>query len=109
MELAYGRALFDRYGRYESDPGAITVMLEDAATGMQQRAAELAGRQRDHQPTTGHPFTVIVVDEVAFLTAYQPDRKLRDRTMAALATSPPRAGLPGTASSPPCRTPARTS
>ena len=86
MELAYGRALFERYGRYESDPVAVTVMLEDAVTGMQERAAELAGRQRDHRPTTGHPFTVIVVDEVAFLTAYQPDRKLRDRTMAALAT-----------------------
>jgi S-DNA-T family DNA segregation ATPase FtsK/SpoIIIE len=29
---------------------------------------------------------VIVVDEVAFLTAYQPDRHLRDRVKAALAT-----------------------
>ena len=27
-----------------------------------------------------------MVDEVAFLTAYQPDRKLKDRIMAALAT-----------------------
>ena len=37
-------------------------------------------------PRPEHPFTVMFVDEVAFLTAYQPDRKLRDRTMAALAT-----------------------
>jgi hypothetical protein len=29
---------------------------------------------------------VVLVDEVAFLTAYQPDRKLRERVMAALAT-----------------------
>ena len=29
---------------------------------------------------------MVLVDEVAFLTAYQPDRKLRDRIMAALAT-----------------------
>jgi S-DNA-T family DNA segregation ATPase FtsK/SpoIIIE len=29
---------------------------------------------------------VILVDEVAFLTAYQPDRQLRDRVKAALAT-----------------------
>ena len=29
---------------------------------------------------------VVLVDEVAFLTAYQADRKLRDRTLAALAT-----------------------
>jgi S-DNA-T family DNA segregation ATPase FtsK/SpoIIIE len=29
---------------------------------------------------------VIFVDEVAFLSCYQPDRKLRERTLAALAT-----------------------
>ena len=29
---------------------------------------------------------MVLVDEVAFLTAYQPDRKLKDRIMAALAT-----------------------
>jgi S-DNA-T family DNA segregation ATPase FtsK/SpoIIIE len=29
---------------------------------------------------------VVLVDEVAFLTAYQPDRKLRERVMNALAT-----------------------
>src|SRR5262249_33841290 len=44
------------------------------------------GRQREHTPTREHPFTVIVVDEVAFLTAYQPDRKMRERIMNALAT-----------------------
>jgi S-DNA-T family DNA segregation ATPase FtsK/SpoIIIE len=86
MELAYGRALFFRYGRYESDPQAIVAMLEDAVAGMQARAANLAGRQRDHHPTREHPFTVIVVDEVAFLAAYQPDKKLRERALAAIAT-----------------------
>jgi DNA segregation ATPase FtsK/SpoIIIE, S-DNA-T family len=86
MELAYGRDLFDRYGRYESEPEAIVCMLEDAVADMQARAGELAGRQRDHRPTTEHPFVVVIVDEVAFLTAYQPDRKLRDRALAAIAT-----------------------
>ena len=41
---------------------------------MQARAAQLAGKQRDHTPTTEHPFVVVLVDEVAFLTAYQPDK-----------------------------------
>jgi len=86
MELAYGRPLFDRYGRYESGPDAIVAMLEDTVARMQTRAAKLAGRQRDHRPTTEHPFTVIFVDEVAFLTAYQPDKKLRERALAAIAT-----------------------
>jgi S-DNA-T family DNA segregation ATPase FtsK/SpoIIIE len=39
MELAYGRAVFDRYGRYAADPAAIVVMLEDAVTGMRDGAA----------------------------------------------------------------------
>ena len=86
MELAYGRAVFDTYGGYAADPAAIVVMLEQAVADMQARAARLAGRQRDHTPTVEDPFTVIMVDEVAFLTAYQTDRKLRERTVNALAT-----------------------
>jgi len=86
MELAYGRVIFDTYGAYAADPASIVAMLEDAVADMQARAAEFAGRQRDHTPTREHPFTVVLVDEVAFLTAYQPDRKLRERVMNALAT-----------------------
>jgi len=86
MELAYGRAIFDRYGRYAATPEAILAMLEDAVAAMQARAAVFAGRHREHTPTTEHPFTVIVVDEVAFLTAYLTDRTIRDRIKAALAT-----------------------
>ena len=61
-------------------------MLDQAVADMQARAASFAGRQRDHTPTRQHPFTVVLVDEVAFLTAYQPDKTLRTRIMAALAT-----------------------
>jgi DNA segregation ATPase FtsK/SpoIIIE, S-DNA-T family len=86
MELAYGRAIFDRYGQYAAEPAAIVAMLEAAVTDMRARAAQLAGKQRDHTPTVEFPFVVIVVDEVAFLTAYQPDRNLRERVKAALAT-----------------------
>jgi S-DNA-T family DNA segregation ATPase FtsK/SpoIIIE len=86
MELAYGRAIFDRYGQYAADPAAIVAMLEGAVADMRARAAQLAGKQRDHTPTLEFPFVVIVVDEVAFLTAYQPDKQLRERVKAALAT-----------------------
>jgi S-DNA-T family DNA segregation ATPase FtsK/SpoIIIE len=86
MELAYGRAIFDRFGRYAATPAAIVAMLEDAVAQMQARAALFAGRHREHTPTTEHPFIVIVVDEVAFLTAYLSDRGIRDRIKAALAT-----------------------
>jgi DNA segregation ATPase FtsK/SpoIIIE, S-DNA-T family len=86
MELAYGRIIFETYGAYAADPAAIVAMLEQAVADMQARAAMFAGVQRDHTPTREHPFTVVLVDEVAFLTAYQPDRKLRERVMNALAT-----------------------
>jgi S-DNA-T family DNA segregation ATPase FtsK/SpoIIIE len=86
MELAYGRAIFDRYGRYAATPAAIVVMLEDAVEQMQARAAIFAGKHREHTPTVEHPFTVVLVDEVAFLTAYLSDRAIRDRIKAALAT-----------------------
>jgi S-DNA-T family DNA segregation ATPase FtsK/SpoIIIE len=86
MELAFGRPVFDRYGEYAATPEAIADMLERAVTGMQERAARFAGHRRAHQPTTDDPFTVVLVDEVAFLTAYQRDRKLKERIMAALAT-----------------------
>jgi S-DNA-T family DNA segregation ATPase FtsK/SpoIIIE len=86
MELAYGRAIFDTYGRYATSPAAILAMLEDAVAEMQARAAAFAGKQRDHTPTPEHPLIVIVVDEVAFLTAYLPDKHLRDQIKAALAT-----------------------
>jgi len=86
MELAFGRALFDRYGRYAANSADIAVLLEEAVTDMQARAARFAGNQRDHVPTPEFPFVVVIVDEIAFLTAYQADRKLRERTLAALAT-----------------------
>src|SRR5262245_32575112 len=86
MELAFGRAIFERYGRYAADAAAIAAMLEDAVAEMHDRAAMFAGEHRDHTPAAGHPFIVIFIDETAFLTAYHPDKTLRDRVKAALAT-----------------------
>src|SRR5262245_59014372 len=86
MELAYGRAIFDRFGRYAATPEAVAAMLEDAVAQIQACAAIFAGKHREHTPTIEHPFIVVLVDEVAFLTAYLTDRAIRDRIKAALAT-----------------------
>ena len=86
MELAFGRVIFESYGAYAADPASIADLLDQAVAGMQDRARRFAGRQRDHTPTLTDPFTVVLVDEVAFLTAYQPDRALKTRIMSALAT-----------------------
>ena len=86
MELEFGRALFEKFGKYAADPPEIAAQLEADVAAMQERARRFAGRQRDHTPTAEDPFVVVLVAEVAFLTAYQADRKLRERILAALAT-----------------------
>ncbi|QKW39384.1 cell division protein FtsK [Actinomadura sp. NAK00032] len=86
MELSFGRALFERYGRYSDDPkGGMVNMLEAAAEDMNARAEQFAGVTRSFTPSHEHPFRVVVVDELAFLTAYCPERDLRKRAESALA------------------------
>jgi DNA segregation ATPase FtsK/SpoIIIE-like protein len=53
---------------------------------MNRRADAFAGRVRVHEPSRDCPFVVVIVDELAFLTAYQPERDLRRRADAAIAT-----------------------
>ncbi|GGS88006.1 hypothetical cell division FtsK/SpoIIIE protein [Planobispora rosea] len=84
MELSFGRAIFGH--RYAADPEECADLLDEAVSVMQKRAARFAGVQRNHIPTVEDPFILVIVDEVAFLTAYQPDRALRQRITAALAT-----------------------
>ncbi len=84
MELSFGRALFG--DRYAANPAACADLLEAAVTVMQERADRFAGLQRNHTPTVEDPFVLVVVDEVAFLTAYQSDKGLKLRISAALAT-----------------------
>lgn len=81
MELGPGRALFTRYA---TDAAEAVVMLEDAVTRCEQRATRLAGVTRLHQPTTAEPLVVVVIDELASLVAYLPDRDLLKRAEAAL-------------------------
>jgi DNA segregation ATPase FtsK/SpoIIIE, S-DNA-T family len=44
---------------------------------MQERAARLRGRTRLHTPGTAEPLLVVIIDELASLTAYSTDRKVR--------------------------------
>ncbi|MEO3876756.1 FtsK/SpoIIIE domain-containing protein [Nonomuraea sp. B12E4] len=92
MELSYGRALFGT--RYAATPEECADLLDEAVCVMQKRAARFAGLQRSHTPTVDDPFILVVVDEVAFLTAYQSDRQLRQRISAALAGPRPETWTP---------------
>lgn len=73
MELGPGQALFHRFA-YR--PEAIAGMLADAVEIMSGRAERLRGVTRTHTPTVGEPQLVVIIDELAALTAFA-DRKLK--------------------------------
>ncbi|MBB6346094.1 S-DNA-T family DNA segregation ATPase FtsK/SpoIIIE [Nonomuraea muscovyensis] len=83
MELSYGRELFHRYA---AAPEECADLLDEVVKRMQERATMFGGHRRSHTPTIEDPFVLVIVDEIAFLTAYQNDRDLKRRINAALAT-----------------------
>ncbi len=83
MELRLGRRLFARFAHREY--ADMVELLEDAVAVMRDRAARLAGTVRLHTPTIDEPLILVLVDEVANLTAYLSDRDLRRRAESALA------------------------
>ena len=83
MELAQGKALFARFAA--GDFAEMAELLDEAVELMRHRAIRLAGHTRRHRPTSTDPLVVVLIDEVANLTAHLPDRKLRERTTQSLA------------------------
>lgn len=82
LELAMGRGYFgDRYANNET---AAVELLERAAAEMLERAESLAEQVRKVRPSVLHPVNVLFVDELGYLAALLPDRKLRDRAEKAL-------------------------
>jgi S-DNA-T family DNA segregation ATPase FtsK/SpoIIIE len=82
MELGMGRPLFTRLA--SEDYPVMARLLEEAAELARDRAARLAGQTRQHEPSLAEPVIVLVIDELANLTAYLTDRHLKDRIKAAL-------------------------
>ena len=89
MEFGRGQKLFTGFAH---DNGENTLgLLRAVTTVMQQRAQRLRGQTRLHTPTTAEPLIVLIVDEIASLTAYIGDRKLRGEVEQLLGS----AALPG--------------
>lgn len=82
MELGLGRDLFTRYA---DDPHRAVILLEDAVTACEARAKRMAGLSRQHDPSTAQPLIMVLVDELASLVSYVPDRDLLRRAETALA------------------------
>jgi DNA segregation ATPase FtsK/SpoIIIE, S-DNA-T family len=68
MELALGAPLFTRFAY--ATAGEMATLLDDAVAVMDARAARLRGVTRELQPTVDEPLIVVVIDELASLTAY---------------------------------------
>jgi DNA segregation ATPase FtsK/SpoIIIE, S-DNA-T family len=49
MELAFGRGLFERFGKYAADPDAIADLLEADVADMQSRAARFSSGRSNEQ------------------------------------------------------------
>jgi S-DNA-T family DNA segregation ATPase FtsK/SpoIIIE len=89
MELAPGAAMFTRFVYGDPDEGTLYELdfahvLEDAVFVMRRRQATLRGHTRLHTPTVAEPLVVVVIDELASLTAYVVDRDAKRRITAAL-------------------------
>jgi hypothetical protein len=68
MELSAGAPLFARFGYDSADD--LATLLEEAVEVMNARAARLRGVTRKHTPSVDEPLIVVMVDELASLTAY---------------------------------------
>lgn len=83
MELNPGAGLFTRFAY--ADAGSMVGLLEDAVEMMRERAERLRrSGLRAHTPSAADPLVVIVVDEMAALTAYCGDRETKKRAESAL-------------------------
>ncbi len=82
MELGRGRPLFERYE--DRDPEAMCELVEELVRLKDTRARELAhSGSRVHRAAPGSPHLVLIVDELATLTAFA-DRKTTTRVDTAL-------------------------
>ena len=89
MELAPCRRWFTRFARGNSKAAggyeaSLAALLEDAVQVMRERQDRLFGVTRLHTPSTDEPLIVVMVDELAALTAWVNDRAVKKRIESAL-------------------------
>jgi DNA segregation ATPase FtsK/SpoIIIE, S-DNA-T family len=83
MELGRAPGLF--HALVCTNGAEAVELLEDVAAVTRERAGELSQHGiRKWSPACGQPFVLLVIDELADVIAYQPDKSLRKRANAAL-------------------------
>ncbi len=81
MEFRPGQALFAAL--HADDPASMADALDDLVADMNHRATALAGNARVHTPAPGSPHRVVLIDELAAITALA-DNKTAKRVEHAL-------------------------
>src|SRR5437879_4085571 len=76
IELAMGREVWEHYA--DTDEDSVT-MLEQCVDAMHERTRYMQGISRKFTPSVDMPLNVLVIDEMGYLAAYLPDKKLRER------------------------------
>lgn len=79
IELSTGAGLFTKIATTEADAVQTLAGLEKL---MDKRGHEMAGHTREHRPTTASPLVVLLIDELAGITAYMSDPALRKEAAA---------------------------
>lgn len=75
MELGAGAPMFSVFTHDATD--TTLELLRQLVKVMHARANRLRGKTRLHTPTPSEPLFMVVIDEIAALTAYVSDRKIR--------------------------------
>lgn len=81
MEIRMGAELFTTTATSAAE---AVVSLEMLVGLMHERTQRYAGQVRTHQATVDEPLHVVMIDELAALTAYCPDRDLQRRAEMAI-------------------------
>ncbi|GAA2812728.1 FtsK/SpoIIIE domain-containing protein [Mycolicibacterium pallens] len=81
IELSVGARLFTKIATTEADAVETLAGLEKL---MNKRGQAMAGHSRDHRPTKASPLVVLLIDELAGVTAYMSDPTLRKEAAASL-------------------------
>lgn len=81
IELSVGSGLFTKIATTEADAVQTLTALEKL---MNKRGNAMAGRTREHSATKASPLVVLLIDELAGVTAYMSDPALRKEAAASL-------------------------
>ena len=81
IEVSVGLELFTKVATTEDDAVNTLAALEKL---MDSRGAKMAGNNRQHTPTASQPLVVLLIDELAGVTAYMSDPALRKEAGASL-------------------------